>query len=128
MQSRFPSTSTSLKPFLNLDKAGRKPCLIRKENEYVSDLYINPDEPTGVKTFEAIAFDAGVNMSVPELAEMTFNTIIRNINWNKVYREAHGNSRLGKSCKTPILRRRRSGCRTKNSLPSGMGSVNGIIW
>lgn len=38
-----------------------------------------PDEPTGVKTFEAIAFDAGVNMSVPELAEMTFNTIIRNI-------------------------------------------------
>ena len=37
-----------------------------------------PDEPTNVKTFKAIAFDAGVNMSVPELAEMTFNTIVRN--------------------------------------------------
>ncbi|WP_270400837.1 zinc ribbon domain-containing protein, partial [Mitsuokella multacida] len=34
-----------------------------------------------------------------------------------------GNSRLGRSCKTPIPRRRRSGRRTKNPLPLGIGSV-----
>ena len=40
------------------------------------------------------------------------------------YRGTHGNLRLGKSCKTPILRRRRGGCRTKNPLHLGIGSVN----
>ena len=46
------------------------------------------------------------------------------MNENKTYRGAHGNSRLGRSCKTPIPRRRRNGRRTKNPLPLGMGSVN----
>nr|DAG48783.1 MAG TPA: hypothetical protein [Caudoviricetes sp.] len=31
------------------------------------------------------------------------------MNGNKTYRGAHGNSRLGRSYKTPIPRRRRSG-------------------
>ena len=46
------------------------------------------------------------------------------MNGNKTYRGTHGNSRLGRSCKTPIPRRRRNGRRTKNPLPLGMGSVN----
>ena len=46
------------------------------------------------------------------------------MNGNKTYRGAHGNSRLGRSCKTPIPRRRRSGRRTKNPLLLSMGSVN----
>ena len=41
----------------------------------------------------------------------------------KTYRGAHGNSRLGRLCKTTILLRWRSGRWTKNPLPLGMGSV-----
>ena len=43
------------------------------------------------------------------------------------YRGTHGNSRLGKSCKTPILWRRCSDCRTKNPPPLGVGSVKELI-
>ena len=49
------------------------------------------------------------------------------MNENKTYRGAHGNSRLGRSCKTPIPRRRRSGRRTKNPLLLNMGSVNYLL-